>query len=60
MLEMDLTLVDMINRNDPTGFMRAAAAQMTGKTMRNHAAALVMAGRASVSEAMRFGAEADD
>ncbi len=60
MLEMDLVLMDMISRNDPAGFMRAAAEQMAGQTLRHHAAALVAAGKASAAEAMRFGDEADD
>ncbi len=60
MLEMDLTLMEMISRNDPAGFMRAAGEQMAGHTLRHHAAALVAAGKASVAEAMRFGDEADD
>ena len=52
--------MDMISRNDPAGFMRAAAEQMAGQTLRHHAAALVAAGKASAAEAMRFGDEADD
>lgn len=60
MLEMDMALVELISRNDPAGFMRAAAAQMAGRTLRNHAADLVAAGKAIAAEAMRYGAEEED
>ena len=59
MLEMDLTLMEMISRNDPAGFMRAAGEQKAGHTLRHHAAALVAAGQATVADASGFGPDGD-
>jgi MSHA biogenesis protein MshE len=60
MLEMDATLVDMIGRDDLSGFAHEAGQRMAGKSLRHSAATMVVEGRGSVAEAMRYGAEADD
>lgn len=53
MLEMTDAVADAANHADPGHFMKIAQAQMAGRTLRRHAVALVVAGRTTVSEAMR-------
>jgi MSHA biogenesis protein MshE len=53
MLEMTEAVVDAANHPDPGSFMKVAQAQMAGRTLRRHAVALVVAGKTTVSEAMR-------
>jgi MSHA biogenesis protein MshE len=40
--------------------MKVAAAQMAGETLRRHAVQLVVAGRTTISEAMRISNQAED
>ncbi len=54
MLEMTTAVVDAANDPDPSVFMTVAQAQMGGQTLRRHAVALVIAGKTTVSEAMRI------
>ncbi len=53
-LEMSDTVVEAINHEDPGEFMRVARQQMAGETLRRDAVRLVLAGRTTVSEAMRI------
>ncbi|MES2161586.1 MAG: GspE/PulE family protein [Pseudomonadota bacterium] len=54
LLEMTRDVVDAANDPDPSHFLRTAAAQMAGDTLRRHAVALVIQGRTTVAEAMRI------
>jgi MSHA biogenesis protein MshE len=54
MLEMTPPLVEALAKEDITGFMRAAEAQMAGETFVRHAAVLAAAGRTTASEVMRI------
>ncbi len=54
MLEMTQAVVDASSDPDPAHFVKVAQAQMGGRTLRRHAAALVAAGRTTVAEAMRI------
>jgi MSHA biogenesis protein MshE len=54
MLEMTTAVIDAANDPDPSAFMKVAQAQMGGQTLRRHAVALVIAGKTTVSEAMRI------
>ena len=47
-------LVEATNQDDPALFMAAARRQMGGETLRRDAVRLVVAGRTTVSEAMRI------
>jgi MSHA biogenesis protein MshE len=60
MLEMDATLIAAVNREDTTEFARLAAMHMAGRSMRHHAAQLVLAGRTTLSEAIRISSELED
>lgn len=60
MLEMTQAVVDAANNVDPAVFMRAAGEQMAGNTLRRHVVALVIAGKTTVSEAMRISNQLDD
>ena len=60
MLEMTEAVADAANHHDPSHFMKVAHAQMGGQTLRRHAVALVIAGRTTVSEAMRISNQSDD
>jgi len=60
MLEMDPELVDLVNHNDPAGFMRSAHERLAGKTLRSHALALAGLGRTTVAEVMRVASEVED
>ncbi|KRB84611.1 GspE/PulE family protein [Noviherbaspirillum sp. Root189] len=53
MLEMTEAVADAAGQEDPARFMKVAQAAMGGETLRRHAVALVIAGRTTVSEAMR-------
>ncbi|MFM2068188.1 MAG: hypothetical protein RLZZ584_3097 [Pseudomonadota bacterium] len=52
-IEMTPELVDAINHGDPATFVAAGRRQMAGHTLARDAAALVLAGRSTVQEAMR-------
>jgi len=52
-LEMSDSVVEAINHEDPGEFMRVARQQMAGETLRRDAVRQVLAGRTTVSEAMR-------
>ncbi|MGS0743399.1 GspE/PulE family protein [Glaciimonas sp. GG7] len=54
MLEMTRTVADAANSGDHAHFMTVAQAQLAGETLRRHAIALVLAGKTTVSEAMRI------
>lgn len=60
MLEMTEAVADAANHQDPAQFMKVAQAQMAGQTLRRHAVALVVAGRTTVSEAMRISNQFDE
>ena len=53
-LEMSDAVVEAINHEDPGEFMRVARQQMAGETLRSDAVRLILAGRTTVSEAMRI------
>jgi MSHA biogenesis protein MshE len=53
-LEMSDALVEAMNDDDPSVFMRAAREQMAGETLRRDAVRLVLAGKTTVAEAMRI------
>ncbi|MDP3539910.1 MAG: GspE/PulE family protein [Azonexus sp.] len=53
-LEMNDSVVEAINHDDPGEFMRVARQQMAGETLRRDAVRLVLAGTTTVSEAMRI------
>ncbi|HZW22012.1 GspE/PulE family protein [Noviherbaspirillum sp.] len=60
MLEMTEAVADAAGHHDPAHFMKVAAAQMAGQTLRRHAVALVIAGRTTIGEAMRISNQFDD
>jgi MSHA biogenesis protein MshE len=60
LLEMTGAVVDAANHHDPAHFMKVAEAQMAGETLRRHAVALAVAGRTTVTEAMRISSQTDD
>jgi MSHA biogenesis protein MshE len=60
MLEMTRAVVDAANDAAPGIFAKVAQAQMGVHTLRRRAAALVVAGRTTVAEAMRITNEFDD
>ncbi|MDQ9170232.1 GspE/PulE family protein [Oxalobacteraceae bacterium R-40] len=60
MLEMTKAVADAANHQDPARFMKVAEAEMGGQTLRRHAVALVVAGRTTVSEAMRISNQFED
>ena len=60
MLEMTDAVADAANHHDPAHFMKVATAQMAGQTLRRHAVALVIAGKTTVSEAMRVSNQFDE
>jgi MSHA biogenesis protein MshE len=53
-IEMTQELVEAINHGDPAQFVAAGRRQMAGHTLARDAAALVLAGRTTVHEAMRI------
>ncbi len=60
MLEMTEAVADAANHPDPAHFLKVAQAQMAGETLRRHAVALVVAGKTTVSEAMRISNQFED
>jgi MSHA biogenesis protein MshE len=60
MLEFDLQLANLANNDDPGMFVDAARARMRGRMLRDHAAALVIAGKTPVAEAMRVVSQVDE
>lgn len=60
MLEMTEAVAEAANGADPGVFLKVAQAQMAGNTLRRHAVALVVAGRTTVSEAMRIGNQQEE
>ncbi|MDA8092759.1 MAG: GspE/PulE family protein [Betaproteobacteria bacterium] len=54
LLEMTAPLVEAANHADPTRFLEAANSQLAGRTLRRRAVDVVLAGRTTVSEAMRI------
>jgi MSHA biogenesis protein MshE len=60
LLEMSSAVVDAANHPDPAHFLKAAAAQMAGNTLRRHAVQLVVEGRTTVAEAMRISNQFED
>jgi MSHA biogenesis protein MshE len=60
MLEMTNEVSEAANHKDPTHFMKVAAAQMGGHTLRRHAVSLVVAGKTTIAEAMRISNQLDE
>lgn len=60
LLEMSQAVVDAANDVDPAVFLKAAAHQMGGQTLRRHAVQLVIQGRTTVAEAMRISNQLED
>ncbi|MBA5606720.1 Flp pilus assembly complex ATPase component TadA [Duganella sp. FT3S] len=60
LLEMTSAVVDAANHHDANAFLKAAAAQMAGNTLRRHAVQLVVQGRTTVAEAMRISNQFED
>ena len=60
MLEMTEALTDAVSRHEPAHFVKAAQAQMGGRTLRRHAVALAVGGKTTVSEAMRVSSQFED
>ncbi|MYM98331.1 GspE/PulE family protein [Duganella vulcania] len=60
LLEMTHEVIDAANDPDPSHFLRTAAKQMAGETLRRHAVALVIQGRTTVAEAMRISNQIED
>ncbi|CDG82747.1 GspE/PulE family protein [Janthinobacterium agaricidamnosum] len=60
LLEMTRPVVDAANHPDPAHFLKVAAAEMAGETLRRHAVQLVVQGRTTVSEAMRISHQIED
>jgi MSHA biogenesis protein MshE len=54
LLEMSSRVVEAANDLNPGAFLKAAHAEMAGRTLRRHAVALVVNGRTTVAEAMRI------
>jgi MSHA biogenesis protein MshE len=53
MLEMTAAVAEAASHQDPAHFLKIANAQMNGQTLLRHAVSLVIAGKTTVSEAMR-------
>ncbi|HEX4943233.1 MAG TPA: GspE/PulE family protein [Usitatibacteraceae bacterium] len=60
MLEMTRPVVEAANHEDPVTFVRVAREQMGDRTLRNHAARLVLAGKTTAREAMRVDSELEE
>ncbi|HET7670930.1 MAG TPA: GspE/PulE family protein [Burkholderiales bacterium] len=60
MLEMTPDLVRAANSSDPNVFLAAARPQLKGRTLTDHALALVRQGRTTVSEAMKVAVQLED
>ncbi len=57
---MNDSLVDAINRGDPSGFIRMANESMRGRTLQSHALALATQGRTSIGEVIRVASSVAD
>jgi MSHA biogenesis protein MshE len=60
LLEMTSSVAHAANNGDHTQFIKVAREQLAGETLRRHAVELVMAGRTTVSEAMRISNQLED
>jgi MSHA biogenesis protein MshE len=60
LLEMNDSLVDAINRGDPSGFIRMANESMRARTLQSHALALATQGRTSIGEVIRVASSVAD
>ncbi|MDL2353617.1 MAG: GspE/PulE family protein [Pseudomonadota bacterium] len=60
LLEMNARVVEASSHADPSYFMKVARAEMGGNTMRHHAVELAIAGRTTISEAMRISNQLED
>jgi MSHA biogenesis protein MshE len=60
MLEMTEALTDAVSHHVPAHFVKAAQAQMAGRTLRKHAVALAAGGKTTVAEAMRISNQFED
>jgi MSHA biogenesis protein MshE len=60
MLEMTPDMVRAANRADPNLFIEAAHRNLKGRTLTDHAIALVLAGRTTVSEAIKVAVQVED
>jgi MSHA biogenesis protein MshE len=60
MLEMTPELVRAANSADPNVFLAAARPQLKGRTLLDHALALVFEGRTTVSEAMKVAVQLEE
>jgi len=60
MLEMDSELAALANSDDPGRFMAAAEKRMAGRMLRDSAAQFALAGKTTVTEAMRVTALIED
>jgi MSHA biogenesis protein MshE len=60
MLEMTQAVTEAANQDDQNHFMKVAREQMAGRTLRNHAAQLVVKGRTTPQEAMRISNQFED
>lgn len=60
MLEMTEAVANAAGHDDPSRFMKVAQAEMAGQTLRRHSVALVVAGKTTVSEAMRISNQFED
>ncbi len=59
-LEMTRDLAEAAGRGDTGEFLRRARAKLAGRTLRDHAIALAVAGRTTVGEAMRVVSQVED
>ncbi|MGD9600106.1 MAG: GspE/PulE family protein [Steroidobacteraceae bacterium] len=60
MLEMTPDLVRAANRSDPNLFIDSAHKHLKGRTLTDHAIQLVLAGRTTVSEAIKVAVQVED
>jgi MSHA biogenesis protein MshE len=60
LLEIDAELAALIGEGNPGKYVSAANEKMRGKSLRDEAARLVVAGRTTVAEAMRIAAQFED
>ena len=60
MLEMTPDLVRAANRADPNLFIESAHHHLKGRTLTDHALALVLAGRTTVAEAIKVAVQVED
>ena len=60
MLEMTSSVVEAANSDDPDAFVRAARAQMAGNTLKADALRLLVEGRTTIEEAMKFASQLED